>query len=134
MDQKAARTAVAKAFRAHKIALRKGHWRLAGTEVQWYVDLRSAGPRPDAALHFEVGGWLPALDQPEPEGGAVDCPLLVDVPLDTAGGAGDVAAAVDALVALLSGVGTLAELRAALEGPAFTDAIVDRDLRTLLGR
>ena len=132
MDQKAARAAVAKAFRARKIALRKGHWRLPGSEVEWYVDLRSSGPRPDAALHFEVGAWLPALEQPEPEGGAVDCPLLVDVPLDTSGTTADVASAVDALADLLASTDTIAGLRAALGTPPLAGAIVDRDLRVLL--
>jgi len=134
MEQKAARAVVAKAFRAHRIGLRRGHWRIVGSEVQWYVDLRSAGPRPRDRLHFEVGGWLPALDQPEPEGGAVDCPLLVDMPLDTSGGSGAVTAAVDGLVALLSDIATVASLRAALADEAFAGAMVDRDLRELLDR
>lgn len=122
MDQKARRTAVAKAFRARKVALRKGHWRLPGAEVTWYVDLRSDGPSPSAALHFEVGAWPAALG-PEPDGGAVDCALLADVPLE-----GDPGEAVAALVTRLECLGTLAALRGAVPEGAFVDA----DLRALL--
>jgi hypothetical protein len=127
VDQKACRAAVAKAFRARKVGLRKGHWRLPGAEVTWYVDLRADGPSPSAALWFEVGAWPGALGA-EPDGGAVDCALLADVPLEE-----EPAAAVDALVERLSALGTVAALAAARREGAFADAHVDRDLRELLG-
>jgi hypothetical protein len=131
VDQKASRAAVAKAFRARKVALRKGHWRLAGAAGErglvWYVDLRADGPAPSAALRFEVGAWPGALG-PEPDGGAVDCALLADVPLE-----GEPAAAADALLDLLSGIDTVdALVRARAEG-ALAGAYLDRDLRGLLG-
>ena len=131
MDQKARRAAVAKAFRARKVALRKGHWRLPGEpgpqRLTWYVDLRSDGPAPGAELRFEIGAWADALG-PEPDGGAVDCALLADVPLE-----GDPAAAADALVDRLSALGTVAELASALRSGELAGAHVDQDLRTLLG-
>jgi hypothetical protein len=130
MDQKARRTAVAKAFRARKVALRKGHWRLpaAGADgVTWYVDLRAEGPAPAAAMRFEIGAWAAALG-PEPDGGAVDCALLADVPLE-----GDPAAAADALLDRLAALGTTDALAAALRSGELADAHVDRDLRQLMG-
>lgn len=80
MDQKAFRAAVAKTFKARKVPLRKGSWRVPHDELTWYVQLRATGPQRDAALVFEVGCWVHGL-VPEPEGGPVDCPLLLDVPL-----------------------------------------------------
>jgi hypothetical protein len=128
MDQKARRAAVAKAFRGRKVALRKGHWRLPGPPgddaVTWYVDLRADGPAPTAALRFEIGAWPAALG-PEPDGGAVDCALLADVPLT-----GEPAAAVDALVDRLRSLDTIASLRTGVPEGAFVDA----DLRALLDR
>ena len=131
MDQKARRAAVAKAFRARKVALRKGHWRLPGAagdrSLTWYVDLRSDGPAQDAALRFEIGAWASALG-PEPDGGAVDCARLADVPLE-----GDPATAAATLVDRLSALGTIEELARARRGGELADAHVDRDLRDLLG-
>jgi hypothetical protein len=131
VDQKARRAAVAKAFRARKVALRKGHWRLPGTPgeqgVTWYVDLRSDGPSPSAAMRFEIGAWPRALG-PEPDGGAVDCALLADVPLE-----GAPAAATDALVDRLEALGTLDALTRARQAGELADAHVDQDLRGLLG-
>ncbi|MEP9380799.1 hypothetical protein [Nocardioides sp. KR10-350] len=134
MDQKAARAAVAKAFKARKVPLRKGHWRLVAPEVTWYVDLRSDGPGPTAPLRFEAGAWLPVLEQPEPEGGAVDCPLLVDVPLDPRpAAAAEATAAADALVDRLESLGTVDSLAEAWRGGRLEGALVDRSLRTLFG-
>jgi hypothetical protein len=130
VDQKARRAAVAKAFRARKVALRKGHWRLPGgpgSGITWYVDLRSDGPGPDALLRFEVGAWPVALG-PEPDGGAVDCALLADVPLE-----GDPVAAADALLDRLVALGTVEQLARARRAGELSDAHVDRDLRELLG-
>ncbi|MDH2416595.1 hypothetical protein [Nocardioides sp. CER19] len=127
MDQKARRAAVAKAFRARKVALRKGHWRLPGDDVVWYVDLRSDGPAPSAALRFEIGAWPSALG-PEPDGGAVDCALLADVPLEE-----EPAAATDAIVDRLSALGTVDALAAARRAGELADAHVDQDLRELMG-
>ena len=131
MDQKARRTAVAKAFRARKVGLRKGHWRLPGVpgerSLTWYVDLRADGPAPAAVLWFEVGAWPSALG-PEPDGGAVDCALLTDVPLDE-----EPAVAVDALVDRLSALGTVDDLARARREGDLRGAHVDRDLRELMG-
>lgn len=127
VDQKARRAAVAKAFRARKVALRKGHWRIPGPEITWYVDLRAAGPGPDAAMHFEIGAWAAALG-PEPDGGAVDCALLADVPLE-----GEPGAAASALLDRLLGLGTVTALADARRAGDLDDAQVDRDLRELLG-
>ena len=131
VDQKARRAAVAKAFRARKVALRKGHWRLPGETgergLTWYVDLRSEGPSPTAALRFEVGAWPTALG-PEPDGGAVDCALLADVPLE-----GEPAAAADALLDRLIALGTVDALQRARRAGELTDAHVDTDLRELMG-
>lgn len=134
MDQKAARAVVAKAFRARRVALRKGHWRLPFDEVTWYVDLRADGPGPTAPLRFEIGAWVEELGQPEPEGGAVDCPLLHDVPLDTSGGPTAVAAAVDALVDRLHDADTVAGLAKGWREGEYAGALVDRQLRALLER
>jgi hypothetical protein len=134
VDQKARRAAVAKAFRARKVGLRKGHWRLPGDPghpndpgLTWYVDLRADGPAPSAALWFEVGAWPSALGA-EPDGGAVDCALLADVPLE-----GEPAAAADALVDRLSALGTVDALARARRAGDLADAHVDRDLRELMG-
>ncbi|MFT4289469.1 hypothetical protein [Nocardioides sp.] len=121
-DQKARRAAVAKALKAAGVKQRKGHWRLPGAEVVWYVDLRAEGPAPAAPMRFEVGAW-PVSFGPEPDGGAVDCALLMDVPLgeDPAGEAG-------ALLDRLTALGTIAALRQAdLPG-----ALLDAGLRELL--
>jgi hypothetical protein len=131
VDQKARRAAVAKAFRARKVGLRKGHWRLPAVagdrSLTWYVDLRSDGPSPSAALGFEIGAWPTALG-PEPDGGAVDCALLADVPLE-----GEPAAAVDALVDRLTALDTVDALARARRAGELADAHVDEDLRELMG-
>jgi hypothetical protein len=129
MEQKAVRAAVAKALRARRARLRKGHWQIGDGDVVWYVDLRADSPRPDAALTFEVGAWVPALGLPGPDGGAVDCPLLLDVPLDSSG---DVGAATGELVDRLAALGTLTALCAAWRAGDLSGALVDRDLRALL--
>lgn len=130
MDQKAARAAVAKAFKARGVKLRKGHWRVPHGEIDWYVDLRSSGPAPDARLWFEVGAWVPSLGLgKEPEGGAVDCSLLSDHPLDAAG---DIAAQTEAVVDLIERIDSLDALRKANLAGDLPDALVDRDLRDLL--
>jgi len=89
VDHKARRAAITKALKARGLKPRKGHMRLGVGELFWYVDLQADGPAPTAPLRFEVGCWPPSLG-PEPEGGAVDCPLLADVPAD-----GDPAAATE---------------------------------------
>lgn len=124
MDQKARRAAVAKAFRGRKVALRKGHWRIQGKEVTWWIDLRSDSPLPSAALGFEVGAWVPGSG-PEPEGGAIDCPLLADVPLGDAP-----AVEAEALIDRLEAISTLADL----QGADLPDAHLDASMRALLGR
>lgn len=133
MDPKSARTAAAKAFKTRGVPLRKGHWRLAHDELTWFVDLRSDGPGRDAALRFEVGAWLPALTT-EPEGGAIDCSLLTDVPLDgSLDRPADVAAQVDAIVDRLQAISDPAALADAVRSDAFPGAHVDRVLREHLG-
>ena len=123
---------MAKAFKQRKVALRKGHWRLPCDGLTWYVDLRSDGPGPAARLRFEIGAWVDALGQPEPEGGAVDCPLLHDLPLDTSGDEKAIAAEVDALVDRLHDADTVAGLARAWRDGEYAGALVDRDLRRLL--
>jgi hypothetical protein len=127
-DQKARRMAVAKAFREHKVPLRKGHWKIQGAEVVWWVNLRSDSPLPTAALGFEIGAWVAGAG-PEPEGGAIDCPLLADQALGA-----DPAAQTAALVAQLQAIGTVAELDAAVGADAFPEAYLDATLREILGR
>ncbi|GAB3858852.1 hypothetical protein GCM10028801_19360 [Nocardioides maradonensis] len=116
------RAAVAKLLKARGFKARRGHLRLAVGELFWYVDLRLDGVGPSASLVAEVGCWTPLLP-PEPDGGAVDCPLLVDVPLP------DVAEA-DALVDRLLGIDSLAVLRDSLGD--LPGVLVDRALRELL--
>lgn len=134
MDQKAARAAAAKALKARGLKLRKGHWRLGDPKrdsVVWYVDLRAAGVGPRAALRFEVGAWAAPLGQPEPEGGAVDCPLLLDRPIE-AESTDDVVAAVDRLVDRVEVLSTTDDLARALAAGDLDGALVDRSLRDLL--
>lgn len=74
---------------------------------------------------LEVGCWTPGLP-PEPDGGAVDCPLLFDVAV------ADPIADTSALVDRLNGIGSLAELGARVgELPG---VLVDKALRDLLER
>ena len=129
MAQKAARAAVATVFKARLAPLRKGSWRLRHDELTWYVSLRSDGPARDAALFFEVGCWVHDL-VPEPEGGAVDCPLLLDVPLDTDG---DVPGAAEALLDRLAAVPDIAALADTWRAGQWETAYVDAVLRERLG-
>jgi hypothetical protein len=125
-DQKSRRAAITKALKAGGAKARKGHLRLQTGDLFWYVDLRADSPSPSAALTFEVGCWLPQAG-PEPEGGAIDCPLLADVPVgeDATGAAQD-------LLALIGPVTDAAALRALLDRDALPGALVDRTLRTVL--
>lgn len=125
-DQKSRRAAITKALKAGGAKARKGHLRLQAGDVFWYVDVRADSPAPAAGLAFEVGGWLSAAG-PEPEGGAIDCPLLADVPIGD-----DVTAATDGLLALLAPVEDLASLRAFVDQDTLAGALVDRKLRALL--
>jgi hypothetical protein len=127
VDQKARRAAIAKALKAGGAKARKGHLRLEAGDLFWYVDVRADSPSPAAALVFEVGCWLPGVS-PEPEGGAIDCPLLADVPVGE-----DVSAATERLIALVTPVGDVASLRAFIEDDALPGALVDQKLRELLG-
>lgn len=126
VEQKQARAAIAKVFKARGLRPRKGHLRLAVGELFWYVDVRSDGPAPTAALTFEVGCWLPELG-PEPEGGAVDCPLLVDV----VAGEQPVAGA-ESVVGLMESAGSIDGLREVVS--ELPGALIDRSLRALLER
>lgn len=117
------RAAVVKALKAGGAKARKGRLRLPVGELFWYLDTRVDGIGSSAGLLLEVGCWTPQLP-PEPEGGAVDCPLLVDVALD------DDAADVPALLARLREIGDLGTLRDRLD--EFPGALVDQALRALL--
>ena len=125
MDQKARRAAITKALKAGGAKARRGHLRLQAGELFWYVDVRSDSPSPSAELIFEVGAWLPAAG-PEPDGGAIDCPLLADVRVgeDPTRGTTD-------LLALISPGRDLATLRALVEADALPGALVDQQLRAL---
>lgn len=127
-DQKTRRAAIAKALKAGGAKPRKGHLRLPAGDLFWYVDVRADSPSPSAPLVFEVGCWLPAVG-PEPEGGAIDCPLLADVPVE-----GEVQEAATALLARLARVADAAALRTMVETGALPGALVDQQLRALLGR
>lgn len=127
-DQKARRVAVAKAFRELKVPLRKGHWKIQGEEVTWWVNLRSDSPLPTATLGFEIGAWVDGAG-PEPESGAIDCPLLADQVLGE-----DPVDQTAALVAALREVSTVAELTAAVSADLLPDAYLDATLREILGR
>jgi hypothetical protein len=117
------RADVIKLLKARGAKARRGHLRLPVGDLFWYVDPRLDGVGPGARLVLEVGCWTP-LVSPEPDGGAVDCPLLVDVPLlDPVVDAG-------ALVDRVSGIGNLATLGARLGD--FPGVLVDRALRELL--
>lgn len=127
-EQKARRVAVAKAFREQKVALRKGHWKIQGTDVVWWINLRAESPSPSAALGFEIGAWVTGAG-PEPEGGAIDCPLLADQVLGE-----DPTGQTLALVELLRGVSTLAELSDAVDNDLLPDAYLDATLAEILAR
>jgi hypothetical protein len=121
-----ARAAVLKALKVGGFKARRGHLRLAVGELWWYVDPRLEGAGDRARVVLEVGCWTPALP-PEPDGGAVDCPLLVDVALgdDPVGDTGR-------LVDLIGSIGDVATLSARLD--ELPGALVDASLRTLLER
>ncbi|GAB4007066.1 hypothetical protein [Nocardioides ultimimeridianus] len=118
------RAAVIKLLKARGFKARRGHLRLAVGDLLWYADVRTDGVGTSASLLLEVGCWTPLLP-PEPDGGAVDCPLLADLPLSSP------TAEVSALVDRIGGIGTLAELRESLG--EFPGVLVDRGLREILG-
>jgi hypothetical protein len=118
------RAAVVKALKSHGAKARRGHLRIAVGDLFWYVDPRVEGTGPGAALRLEVGCWTPALP-PEPDGGAVDCPLLMDVPLGD-----EPVASTGELVAQLGAIGDLTTLAGALGD--LPGALVDQALRDLL--
>lgn len=126
-DQKTTRALVTKVLKARGVKPRKGQLRLPVGDLLWYVALRAASPAPTAAMTFEVGCWAPDLG-PEPEGGAVDCPLLIDLPLE-----GDPAEAAGAVVDLMESAGSLDELGAAFRAGRLQGALIDRALRERLG-
>lgn len=118
-----ARAMVVKVLKAQGAKARRGHLRLQVGELYWYVDPRVTGVGQRAALSLEVGCWLPDLT-PEPEGGAVDCPLLLDVSL------ADPTADTNRLLDLISTIGNQQDLAARLG--ELSGALVDRALRDLL--
>ncbi|NYI43072.1 hypothetical protein BJ993_000152 [Nocardioides aromaticivorans] len=118
------RAAVVKLLKARGAKARRGHLRIAVGDLFWYVDPRADGVGRNAYLVLEVGCWTPAA-APEPDGGAVDCPLLVDVPLE------DLIADTTRLLDLITSIGDLATLGARLD--ELPGALVDQSLRDLLG-
>lgn len=117
------RAVVVKVLKARGAKARRGHLRLQVGDLFWYVDPRVTGVGQRAVLSLEVGCWLPTLT-PEPEGGAVDCPLLLDVPLT------DPSADTNRLLDLVATIGDQKELAARLAD--LPGALVDRALRDLL--
>lgn len=124
MDVGKARTAVGRAIKARGAKSRRGHLRWAVGDLWWYFDALADGVGPQASLRLEVGCWVPALP-PEPEGGAIDCPMLVEFPLGA-----DPVTETERVLDLVGGIGDLATLRERLE--EFPGALVDRSLRDLL--
>jgi hypothetical protein len=122
MDQKAARAAIAKVLKQAGFKARKGQLRLGVGDLWWYVGVRAASP--GAPLVYEVGCWVPAL-VPEPEGGPVDCPLLLDVPVGE-----EPAASAASLTRRLADVGSLDALAAFVAD--HDGVLVDRALREVL--
>jgi len=114
-----ARAAAVKQLKARGAKPRRGHLRLAVGDLFWYVDPRLSG----GSLVIEVGCWTPELP-PEPDGGAVDCPLLVDHPV------ADPVADTDRLVDLLGEIGDLATLGSRLAD--LPGALVDKSLRGMI--
>ncbi len=119
-----ARASVVKVLKARGAKARRGHLRIPVGDLFWYVDPRVEGVGRSASLRLEVGCWLPDLP-PEPDGGAVDCPLLLDVDLGE-----DPAAATEAWVERIAAIGDLTTLAARLDD--LPGALVDRSLRDLL--
>lgn len=120
-----ARASVVKVLKARGAKARRGHLRLPVGDLFWYVDTRTSGVGRSASLSLEVGCWTPQLP-PEPDGGAVDCPLLLDVVLGP-----DPAADTEALLDRIGTIGDLATLGSSLD--QLPGALVDRSLRDLLG-
>ena len=123
MTPAAARAAVLKTLKARGAKARRGHLRIAAGDLWWYVDPRVAGVGQQAGIVLEVGCWTPELP-PEPDGGAVDCPLLFDVPVS------DAVADTEGLVDLVSGIGSLGDLGGRLGD--LPGVLVDKALRDLL--
>lgn len=117
------RAAVVKILKAGGAKARRGHLRLQVGDLFWYVDPRATGVGQGATLALEVGCWLASLP-PEPDGGAVDCPLLFDHPI------ADPAVDTGSLLDLIGSISTLAELGARLD--QLPGALVDKSLRALL--
>lgn len=121
------RKAATKLLKARGAKARRGHLRIPVGNLFWYVDLRAEAPGPHARMRLELGCWTPALP-PEPDGGAVDCPLLTEVGLDpTDEPLGEIERVVD----LVTSIGDLATLGVRL--PELPDPLVDPPLRALLG-
>ncbi|GAA3538433.1 hypothetical protein [Nocardioides daeguensis] len=118
------RTAVVKLLKARGAKARRGHLRIPVGELFWYVDVLADGVGPTAPLRLEVGCWTDALP-PEPDGGAVDCPLLMDVPLGR-----DAVGAATSLLDQVTAIGDLATLGGSLDD--LRGALVDQRLRELL--
>lgn len=125
MNGPQARAAVLKQLKARGAKARRGHLRLAVGELFWYVDPRLSGTGDRVEVVLELGCWTPELP-PEPDGGAVDCPLLLDRPV------ADPVADTDRLLDVITGIGDLATLRARLD--ELPGALVDKALRDLLGQ
>lgn len=119
------RAAVVKLLKARGAKARRGHLRITVGDLFWYVDPRAEGVGRNAYLVLEVGCWTPEAG-PEPDGGAVDCPLLVDVALD------DLIADTTALLDRITGIGDLVTLGERLD--EFPGALVDKTLAPLIGR
>lgn len=125
MNGPQARAAVLKQLKARGAKARRGHLRIAVGDLFWYVDPRLSGTGDRVEVVLEVGCWTPALP-PEPDGGAVDCPLLVDWT------APEPVADTDRLLDVLTGIDDLQVLKARLGD--LPGALVDRTLRELLDR
>jgi hypothetical protein len=114
-----ARAAVIKQLKARGAKARKGQLRLEVGDLFWYVDPRLSG----GSLVIETGCWLPSLGA-EPEGGAVDCPLLFDWPV------AEPAVDTDLLVDLVAGIGSIEALGARVGD--LPGVLVDKALKELL--
>ncbi|MEQ6901754.1 hypothetical protein [Nocardioides sp. YIM 152588] len=115
------RKAVTALLKRRGAKARRGHLRIPVDALFWYVDLRAEAAGPQAPLRLEVGCWTPELP-PEPDGGAVDCPLLLDVALGA-----DPVGETEAWLDLVTGIGDLATLASRLDD--LPGALVDRALR-----
>lgn len=118
------RKALTKLFKQHGAKARRGHLRIGVGDLFWYVDLRAEAPGPHAPLRLELGCWTPQL-LPEPDGGAVDCPLLSDVALGA-----DPVGETERVLGLIAEIGDLDTLGVRL--PELSDALVDPPLRALI--